>query len=264
MRMLGFSPLDTGSCAGSCEHLMVSKISLASSTASDAPLPRLNLKKRSAHEEAEQASTGLHGVNSAFLSGLFADVAQAESVSDDEGLTVLPPPTKKSRSTLTRALSRCPKSFGNLQSFVATQDSDGYAASVTPTLKHGDSLLSQLHIVSSGSSTYSSTSTKSTSVGNLVFPRLSSTRDSSCPSLTRKISNPQLFETETNKESYGWFIETDDSEPASVSLVDPYKQNQSQSLAFSAATAPKASNYDAELEWATAADTVDDVLGDFF
>jgi hypothetical protein len=35
-------------------------------------------------------------------------------------------------------------------------------------------------------------------------------------------------------------------------------------LAFKAPTAPKATNYDAELEWAKAADTVDDVLGDFF
>ena len=47
--------------------------------------------------------------------------------------------------------------------------------------------------------------------------------------------------------------------------ADPYAAACGvQGLAFQAHTAPKASNHDAEVEWAKAADTVDDVLGDFF
>ena len=38
----------------------------------------------------------------------------------------------------------------------------------------------------------------------------------------------------------------------------------SENLAFQAPTAPKGPAQEAEVEWAQAADTVDDVLGDFF
>jgi hypothetical protein len=50
-------------------------------------------------------------------------------------------------------------------------------------------------------------------------------------------------------------------EPA---ITAAYESRSTTDLAFQAPTAPKAENYDAELEWATAADTVDDVLGEFF
>lgn len=63
------------------------------------------------------------------------------------------------------------------------------------------------------------------------------------------------------KESYGWFVEMDDAD-FTVASADPYAP--AKDLAFSAHTAPKADNHDAEVEWAKAADTVDDVLGDFF
>jgi len=66
----------------------------------------------------------------------------------------------------------------------------------------------------------------------------------------------------TVKESYGWFVEMDDGENHQED-VDPYSSTNA-NLAFSAPTAPKRSNLDEELEWAKAADTVDDVLGDFF
>ncbi len=55
----------------------------------------------------------------------------------------------------------------------------------------------------------------------------------------------------------------DDDEAATP--VDPYKTtSNTTSFAFIAPTAPKGVNHDAEVEWAKAADTVDDVLGDFF
>jgi hypothetical protein len=69
-------------------------------------------------------------------------------------------------------------------------------------------------------------------------------------------------------ESYGWFVTMDDDDYHTPSIAPAQKADSSSSLnalAFSAATAPKGSNqHDAEVEWAKAADTVDDVLGDFF
>lgn len=67
------------------------------------------------------------------------------------------------------------------------------------------------------------------------------------------------------KERYGWFVVLDKD------ICDPRTgcsayQSTVDDLAFSAPTAPIPSGHEelAELEWAQAADTVDDVLGDFF
>jgi len=67
------------------------------------------------------------------------------------------------------------------------------------------------------------------------------------------------------KERYGWFVVLDKD------ICDPRTgcsayQSTVDDLAFSAPTAPIPSGQEelAELEWAQAADTVDDVLGDFF
>lgn len=69
-----------------------------------------------------------------------------------------------------------------------------------------------------------------------------------------------------NNSPYGWFVATDDDkEPSGPNsgfrghLVSPLDD-----LAFKAPTAPKRVDDNAELEWACAADTVDDVLGDLF
>ena len=68
-----------------------------------------------------------------------------------------------------------------------------------------------------------------------------------------------------HKDSYGWFVEMEDEPQEEPSIVDAYGHSSSAtSLAFLAPTAPLADNHDAEVEWAKAADTVDDVLGDFF
>lgn len=70
----------------------------------------------------------------------------------------------------------------------------------------------------------------------------------------------------SEEDSFGWFVDMEggDEECIHRDSLDPYRSRSwsSSDLAFSAYTAPKASNHDAELEWAKAADTVDDVLGD--
>jgi hypothetical protein len=75
-----------------------------------------------------------------------------------------------------------------------------------------------------------------------------------------------LEQEDEDSSSYGWFVSTDDDDEGmgcrkvsflSASTSDP-------DLAFKAVTAPEADNQDIEVQQALAADTVDDVLGDFF
>jgi len=132
--------------------------------------------------------------------------------------------------------------------------------------------------------------------GQLAFPHLPATiSNSSCgnnttnslhaPSyslLTRNLSDLQSSLRETlNLQSdlepaYGWFVVVDpdsdnarDSAPSKLhkSMVGS-SESTSAGLAFVAPTAPQhtpaVDDHDDEVMWAKAADTVDDVLGDFF
>jgi hypothetical protein len=74
------------------------------------------------------------------------------------------------------------------------------------------------------------------------------------------------------KESYGWFVDMDEDEEIlqrssaiSNATESCRMMDRPLDLSFIAATAPKRNvEHDEEVEWAKAADTVDDVLGDFF
>jgi len=72
----------------------------------------------------------------------------------------------------------------------------------------------------------------------------------------------------TSGEGYGWFVQTDSDDSGSAREIAQPVYGSSDSLkdelAFRAPVAPKRDDDQAEVEWATAADTVDDVLGDFF
>lgn len=298
----------------------------AKSAAGSASLPRFNLKKRSVKDTAAAGSEFqqqlLPTVNSAFLSGLFADVAQAsDAVSGSAephaeptaaaGVVVednLIRPAKKSRLSLSRSISRCAKSFKNLSEAAAAngtgfcQDSptgvtdilspsslSGGNAPHFPSFSTGgagasshqnrsDSLHFQLECVSpptdgeegraGGSS--SCPASNVLRAGELAFPHLPATvSSSSCSTLTRNLSDLQSSLSETEeKEAYGWFVATDEDTAPERESVDPYARSGSSAklskLAFEAPTAPNADDHDAEVEWAQAADTVDDVLGDFF
>lgn len=67
------------------------------------------------------------------------------------------------------------------------------------------------------------------------------------------------------KERYGWFVVLDNDNCDPRTEFSAYKSTV-EDLAFSASTAPipQGQEDQAELEWAQAADTVDDVLGDLF
>lgn len=254
-----------------------------SSTAQDSALPRFHLRKRTVCGDRETMK--LATVNSAFLSGLFADLSQAQdsnssNLSSDcqEDADVLSRldqtlPLKKSRVAMSRSISRCAKSFKSLGDALRCSATSEILAGSTPAtpsnhMEKEDSLLFQLNCVSSETCSGANLPNSSIDVAKLAFPHLpASVSNSSCSTLTRKPSDPQSSSAEnTQKDSYGWFVEMDDDDVNSeVRLTDAYPTSSSCSdLAFVAPTAPKASSYDDELEWAKAADTVDDVLGDFF
>ena len=270
----------------SCTH-DVSEGPVSPTTAQNSVLPRFNLQKRSVN--SGRSKMNLHSVNSAFLSGLFADVAkvQGDIVSENppQDLTAQEPadprldqtlPFKKTRVSMTKSMSYYGKSMMNLRDalvkeLLSTDMTDApsttsplVTAPDSPSLERKDSLLYQLSCVSSSRSNGSSI--KANFEATLIaFPHLPATVSaSSCNTLTRNLSDLQSFTTEKpQKESYGWFVEMDEEETPLVK--DPYATTtKSAELAFQAPTAPKATNDDAEVEWAKAADTVDDVLGDFF
>jgi hypothetical protein len=203
--------------------------------------PRFPLRKRPAAdatcEPNRPQKIKLTTVNSDFLSGLFADV---EAAAHDDSRLHDCVAFKKSRISKSHSISRCMKSYTNLHDAALISPVDH-----TP-FDRVDSLQLQLN--------------------SLAFPHLPATVSvSSCTnSLTRNMSDLQSSLTETHdREAYGWFVEME--EPKGTADTCYYgSSSRLQDLAFSAPTAPNAENQDDEVEWAKAADTVDDVLGDFF
>jgi len=225
----------------------------------------------------------LSSYNSDFLSGLFADVAKANVSSPSETgskrvVDVLSPEedsslvsTKRIRmSSLDSCLSRSRASCLNLvdasysvssPTGVIEFQGDLQGSSATAPVSKQDSLAFQLGCVSEASASVGD-------FGKLAFPKLPATiSDSSCStgltraSLVRQASSPE----NDNKDSFGWFVDLDDNQTSKqgpVSRIEPTVS--SVKLAFQAQTAPKGMQDDAELKWAQAADTVDDVLRDIF
>lgn len=279
---------------------------------------RFNLKKRTV--QSANSSPKLCSYNSAFLSGLFADVAKVQDSpsvpqarQDEEGCSATTTtstevsstvrdeevrsdprldstiPVKKSRISLTKSMSRCGRSYGNLAHVISPVAVELFEDATMPapastseigqsiSMKKMDSLHFQLGCVGVGSPK----SIKSVvDIVDMAFPHLPPTvSDPSCTKedLTQKpvraVSDCENSNISANndgdnkRESYGWFVDMDDDdEEHDHSDANPYATaDASNDLAFSAPTAPKRkSNYQAEVEWAKAADTVDDVLGDFF
>jgi len=110
---------------------------------------------------------------------------------------------------------------------------------------HHDSLLFQLHYVSSDAETQGSRSVNSSAEH---FPSISSNH------CIHGSDNQAQHSQSTDISPYGWFVELEDD-----------ADDNDKDLAFKELTAPKKNiDLDNEVDWACAADTVDDVLGDFF
>lgn len=251
----------------------------------DVPLPRFSLRKRKTC--SERAGVGIPSVSSALLDGIFADVAEIlqEEGSDSRTKELsatsseqtacgrdnafdVSPPSKKSRCSLTHSISRSPKSFKWIDDFL-------FPSSLEMTdfiSRHGSPLdLTPQINVESKNRTFVSQSKVSdwcTAPQDISpsFPHLPAAVSlSSCNTLPRVLSDLHSPASEPEgKDSYGWFIEMDNTEEEKEA-VDPYSMNACvNNLAFVASTAPSVGNHDADVEWAKAADTVDSVLGDFF
>jgi hypothetical protein len=245
-------------------------------------LPRFNLKKRTIGGD-EREDMHPPTVNSAFLSGLFAeDVTKvqencsASPIQDSDPRLDFSKPSKKTKLTKTKAMTRCGKSF-KILSEAETEAETTETMLKTPTaiyidyflpsfdapnsIERDDSFQYQLNCVTESSSTDVIGVSQAVT---LEFPLLTTNwpSDRVCL-LACKVSELQMHEEDdAPKESYGWFVEIDNNVPSVTE--HPYVSTSSRDLAFFAPTAPEAANYDAEVEWARAADTVDDVLGDFF
>ena len=258
---------------------------------------RFTLRKRPIRKDRD--SVNLSSYNSDFLSGLFADVAKANVLSElgisqkrsSEHITTDPSevsgtessvPNKKSRVTSCGSLIRVGASSTNLADLTQIHSPKGIneffgPSQVKPSLPrkglkkshHHDSLAFQLNCVSGGESSDSISQRRHPSVGDaarVAFPNLPATvSDSSCvtgltrANLVQQVASP---ENET-KDTFGWFVDLDDNQTPEAPAGLPYTVS-CDDLAFQAPTAPLRSNNDDEVEWAKAADTVDDVLGDFF
>ena len=249
--------------------------------------PRFTLQKRKVSRDTDCAP--LTSVNSAFLCGLFADVAEAQgtnhapSTAEDPSSLECSRPIKRSRISFSRSMVRTPTTLNLLEQSASCISS---TSSILDLIDQALSPTSTTEIIkiqgkcvpfpqdlthSSGTAcppkpkVKDNASSSPTPSEGPVFPNLPATVSAtSCNTLTRNISDLQSSLAEnSDKESYGWFVEMDDDYNHDTT-APAYDATQSNDLAFKAPTAPKAENYDAELEWAKAADTVDDVLGDFF
>lgn len=214
---------------------------------------------------------------------------------DQPSLIVSESPMKKRRTSLSRLMSRSRFSTMNLTDldvvqspkaiteFFRPSDSCEHQRSQLPaangkardhqitkahttksliTAAHHDSLAFQLYCVA-GSDTNSPSSDLAAII---AFPNLPATvSDSSCSAgLTRVNLIRQASSLEKQpKESFGWFVDLDDHHTVETRAGLPYSASKDD-LAFQAPTAPHGNRNDAEVQWAKAADTVDDVLGDFF
>jgi len=259
---------------------------------------RFTLKKRTIRNSLDDVN--ISSYNSDFLSGLFADVAKVTGMASFSSTKRSLPcelptpgrellnnesPRKKQRTLLSSSMSRCKYSSYNLSQLdtlpmkVAVEELiEVHASSPTqPDLvpasqeplqtaaqyAREDSLAFQLDCVAGPESVKLSTDTAAA----VAFPNLPATvSDSSCTAgLTRgsQIKHGSSPEKQQHKESFGWFVDLDDHQHVEARTVSSYSASCSD-LAFQAPTAPHATHNDAEVQWAKAADTVDDVLCDFF
>ena len=172
---------------------------------------RFSLRKRS----NESSRMNMSSYNSAFLDGLFADVARVAQAdeSDDEvcDLSPLPEeearldfslPVKRSRLTLTKSISRCGRSYKNLDEVFSPVGVDTFPAtlppaniksleaSCSPSMERMNSLHFQLNCVDPSTSPKSVKSV--VDIIDMAFPHLPATvSDSSC-SKQQDLTQPSL------------------------------------------------------------------------
>jgi hypothetical protein len=254
---------------------------------------KLQLRKRKKNIDTDFVSGLFRDLNEASLTDQFQynsneDPAEVSLVSDDDNAPV----SKKARVAF-NTLSRSYKSFSHL-STLCNDTQKTSSDSSHDRRPHGRRVSCNIHQVSPNPSLASDGTINPESINEIVdlvlsetlgFPCLPPTvSETSCTSnnLTQTtVQAAQVLETPSSpsfieggkhdqKDSYGWFVDmdieenhnrADDVTAARKSLAYGCDED----LSFKAATAPKKTiELDEEVQFALAADTVDDVLGDFF
>jgi len=225
----------------------------------------------------------LSSYGSAFLSGIFADIAHTSEDTEIQDSTepvataadpAAEPCLKKARATDSTSFGRQPKSFTSLANLAEGADlSEGVVSSpfvVSPRLNTSTITIQPPF------------NDQVRELQDMAFPSLPqipiTISSSSCSTASQSLaisSRDVAMEGGENEEqdsgpSYGWFVSTEDdtadqNEPSAHSMFLP---DTKPDLAFKAIsiTAPTANegNQDLEVQQALAADTIDDVLGDLF
>lgn len=230
------------------------------SSAKDRPVPRINLRKRSSPEAFEASDFTIPQVTSAFLSSLFYEVNHdSERLSNENAQ-----PPKKARMTPTRSCKSVCRNLGTMdrQSCSPTTTNTGFFDQENDAPK-------DVSWDGNQASCISSSSQDPVDVNGLTFPGLPPTvSDPSCSQPTLNFETDQQLSvnensSEDDKETYGWFVVVDDEEDILYKPTTEAMAETPKDLAFRAPLPPMPTVYD-DVKWAQAADTIDDVLADFF
>lgn len=237
----------------------------------------------------------LSSYGSAFLSGIFADIAHADgeedapegadpaaapaamSIEDDTNAAACEcdePLHKKARTTASTSFGRQPKSIMALSSLVEGTNSEVVSSASVVSPRINTSTIQIQHPIFND---------QVRELQDMAFPSLPkipiTVSSSSCSTgasvnpfspLGGFASGVSLLDNHPQDgPSYGWFVATDGDEADSAdqnetSSASMFLPDTKPDLAFKAITAPSAMDQDVEVQQALAADTIDDVLGDLF
>lgn len=248
----------------------------------DSSVAQAYSRKRSCNQISTQDPNPpfLSSYGSAFLSGIFADIAQASD--EKPGASELnsdEPHNKKSRtmpSALT--LGRPSKSFKALAGL--TEGTDKVAPAVeTPAVpfvvspRFNQSTTNIHHLKDQVRELQGMAFPSLPQIPNTVSSSSFSSSNLTAPSLSRGASQASIaseMDQDSTDSDFGWFISTDDD--AESALIKERAMSVStapafEDLAFKAKSTSGAAvepPQDTEVQQALAADTIDDVLGDFF
>ena len=237
-------------------------------------------RKRSCNQISSQDPNQpfLSSYGSAFLSGIFADIAEA---SDEKSGASDPnadePRNKKIRTTPSAlTLGRPSKSFKELAGL--PDGTDNVASSVeTPLVpfvvspRFNQSTANIHHFKDQVRELQGMAFPSLPQIPNTISSSSFSSSNLNASSLTRGESQTSIapaLDQDSPESDFGWFVSTDDD--ADSDLIKERAMSVStapvfEDLAFKASKpAAGAVNQDTEVTQALAADTIDDVLGDFF
>ena len=209
--------------------------------------------------QRESSQPFLSSYGSAFLSGIFADIAEASQEDDSQDA-----PSSPRYEHVSKKSRRAPKkSFSVLNTL---SEAPTAATLSTPSIISPRSQNSNIKI---------ELFDQVRELQNLAFPSLPglpvAISSSSCATATTGAVVTPRDVDDQDQDSFGWFVATDDDGSSADETASPpmFLPVPKPDLAFSSlaptiATAPVKEEVDVEVQQALAADTIDDVLGDLF